>query len=79
MVKKFSGIQKEVLTLYRSCLRAVYEKPKENRANWFAYIHEEFGKYRNLPRRDFATIEHLLRVGNRRYEMYKSPLIKNVH
>lgn len=28
MVKKFSGIQKEVLTLYRSCLRAVYEKPK---------------------------------------------------
>lgn len=53
--------------------------PQENRSNWMRYVHEEFDKYRSVPRRDFATIEHLLRLGNRRYEMYKSPLIKNVH
>ncbi|GMM47879.1 Sdh6 protein [Pichia kluyveri] len=79
MAKKFSGLQKEALTLYRKCLRSVYEKPVENRQNWFSYIHSEFNKYRKVSRRDFATIEHLLRLGNRRYEMYKNPSIKNVH
>lgn len=28
MSRKFSGLQKEVLTLYRQCLRSVYEKPE---------------------------------------------------
>jgi len=42
------------------------------------YIHEEFGKYRKIPRHNFAAMEHLIRLGNRRYEMYKSELIKNV-
>ncbi|ODQ49189.1 hypothetical protein PICMEDRAFT_14663 [Pichia membranifaciens NRRL Y-2026] len=78
MVKKFSGLQREVLDLYRNCLRSLHQKPKENRRNWVNYIHEEFGKYRNVPRRDFGTIEHLIRVGHRRYEMYSDPSIKNV-
>jgi len=102
IARRFSGLQKEVLTLYRQCLRSVQLKPEvsilntswqishddidtnstslqENRQNWVKYIHDEFNKYRSVQRRDFATIEHLLRIGNRRYEMYKSPLIKNVH
>ena len=78
MARKLSGLQKQVLGLYRNCLRSIHEKPLENRSNWVQYIHSEFGKYRGISRRDFPTIEHLLRLGNRRYEMYKSPLIKNV-
>lgn len=27
MAKKFSGLQKEALTLYRNCVRSIYQKP----------------------------------------------------
>ncbi|GMM29345.1 Sdh6 protein [Martiniozyma asiatica (nom. inval.)] len=78
MSNKLSGLQREVLSLYRNCLRGIYQKPKQFHKNWFNYIHAEFNRHRNIPRRNFATVEHLLRVGTRRYEMYKSPDIKNV-
>lgn len=79
MAKKFSGIQRQVLDLYRNCIRAAYSKPVEFKQNWLNYIHDEFNKHRKIPRRNFSAIEHLLRVGDRRFEMYKSPLIKNVN
>lgn len=47
--------------------------------NWVNFIHGEFGKYRSLPKKEFGAIEHLLRVGHRRYDMYKSPDITDVH
>lgn len=75
---RFSGLQREVLSLYRSCIRAAYNKPIEYRQHWVGYVHEEFEKGRGIPRRDFGAIEYLLRTGRRRYEMYKSPDIKDV-
>ncbi|ODV85928.1 hypothetical protein CANARDRAFT_198106 [[Candida] arabinofermentans NRRL YB-2248] len=76
---KFSGLQKEVLSLYRSCLRATRNKPIEKRQHWVNFIHGEFGKYRSIPKRDFSAIEHLLRLGRRRMDMYASPLITDVN
>ncbi len=75
---RFSGLQKDVLTLYRECMRAAYAKPKENREHWVTFVHSQFNKYRNLPRRDFNTIEYLLRVGKKRYQMYKASDAKDV-
>ncbi|VEU20334.1 DEKNAAC101189 [Brettanomyces naardenensis] len=75
---RFSGLQKEVLSLYRDCLRAAFQKPIDRRQHWINYIHSEFNKSRNIPRRDFSTVEYLIRTGKRRYEMYKSPDIKDV-
>jgi succinate dehydrogenase assembly factor 1 len=76
---RLSGLQRDVLKLYRACIRAAYAKPKENRSHWVGYIHGEFAKYQSLPKKQFSVIEHLLRVGYRRYELYSSPQIKDIH
>lgn len=76
---RLSGLQREVLKLYRACMRSVYSKPVENREHWRGYIRAEFGKHHHLPKKSFNVIEHLLRVGRRRWEMYKDPNIKDVH
>ncbi|CAH2445875.1 Succinate dehydrogenase assembly factor [Komagataella phaffii CBS 7435] len=76
---KYSGLQKEVLKLYRSCIRQAYKKPTENQDHWVRFVHEQFDKYRAIPKRDFATIEHLLRTGHRRLEMYSNDNITDVH
>jgi len=75
---RFSGLQKDVLILYRECMRAAYAKPKENREHWVNFVHSQFNKYRHLPRRDFSTIEYLLRAGKKRYELYKASDAKDV-
>lgn len=76
---RLSGLQKEVLKLYRACMRSVKSKPEENQEHWRQYVREEFGKHRHLPKKSFSVIEHLLRVGHRRYDMYLSPAIKDIH
>lgn len=79
IIMKLSGLQKQVIHLYRACHRTVKTKPQENRAHWKSYIHTEFSKYKHLPKKQFGAIEHLLRVGDRRLEMYLSPQIKDIH
>ncbi|QLQ78413.1 hypothetical protein HG537_0A06600 [Torulaspora globosa] len=79
MVKRLSGLQKEVLHLYRACLRVAHTKPRANQAHFVQYTRQEFGKYKDLPKKDFTTIEHLLRVGRKRMESYSRPELKDIH
>lgn len=60
-------------------MRSVRTKPPENREHWRKYIREEFEKHHRLPKKSFSVIEHLLRVGHRRFEMYSNPTIKDIH
>ncbi|ODV81692.1 uncharacterized protein CANTADRAFT_45878 [Suhomyces tanzawaensis NRRL Y-17324] len=76
---RLSGLQREVLKLYRACIRSVHTKPVENRAHWRKYVRDEFTKNRNIPKKLFSVIEHLIRVGHRRFELYLSPHIKDIH
>lgn len=76
---RLSGLQREVLKLYRACFRSIKTKPHGTRDHWKAYIREEFEKHRSLPKKQFSVIEHLIRVGHRRYEMYLNPNIKDIH
>ncbi|KAF2206026.1 hypothetical protein GQ43DRAFT_406065 [Delitschia confertaspora ATCC 74209] len=75
---RLSGLQRDVLSLYRRCLRAVREKPSETRENFRSFIREEFHKNRDLDKKDFGTIEYLLRRGQRQLEMYQDPGITNI-
>ncbi|KAG0134804.1 complex 1 protein [Tuber indicum] len=80
---KRSGIQRDVLALYRLCLREAGKKPKvlreqEVQDNFRNYARENFRAHLDIDRRDFATIEHLLRVGQRKLEVYSQPGIKNI-
>lgn len=79
MARRLSGLQKEVLHLYRNSVRVAHTKPKQNQPHFIKYIREEFGKYKDLPRKDFTTIEHLLRVGNKRINLYSAPELKDIH
>ncbi|SCW02316.1 LAFE_0F03752g1_1 [Lachancea fermentati] len=79
MSRRVSGLQREVLQLYRQCIRAAHTKPKDNQPRFLKYIRSEFGQYKDLPRKEFSTIEHLLRVGHKRLEMYSAPELKDIH
>lgn len=75
---RLSGLQKDVLALYRLCLRAARRKPDENRANFEAFARREFDKNIDMDRKDFSTIEFLLRKGRRQLEIYDAPNITNI-
>lgn len=76
---RLSGLQREVLKLYRQCMRAVRKKPIDKQDHWRDYVRLEFAKYRHLPKKSFSVIEHLLRTGHRRCEMYLNPQIKDIN
>lgn len=74
-----SGIQNDVLNLYRACLRAVRTKPPETQDNWYAFIRSDFDQHMKVKKKDFATIEYHIRVGHRKLEQYAQPGIKAIH
>ncbi|PLB36319.1 complex 1 protein-domain-containing protein [Aspergillus taichungensis] len=75
---RLSGLQREVLSLYRKCLREIRKKPSDSRENFRSYTRKEFEKHRTLNKKDFNAIEYLLRKGHRQFEMYSSPGIRNI-
>jgi succinate dehydrogenase assembly factor 1 len=43
------------------------------------YRRREFQRNKAVDKKDFAAVEFLLRMGNRRLEMYSDPGITNIH
>lgn len=74
-----SGLQKDVIHLYRACLRAVRTKPADTQDNWYAYVRNSFDEHMKVKKKDFATIEYHLRIGNRKLEQYAQPGITAIH
>ncbi|EED20368.1 heat shock protein, putative [Talaromyces stipitatus ATCC 10500] len=77
-MRRLSGLQREVLSLYRKCLREVRKKPQNTRDNFRAFAQAEFRKQLDVNKKDFSTIEHLLRKGHKQLETYSSPGIRNI-
>uniref|UniRef100_A0A060TDB6 ARAD1D49610p n=1 Tax=Blastobotrys adeninivorans TaxID=409370 RepID=A0A060TDB6_BLAAD len=75
---RHSGLQKDVLNLYRRCIRAVHKKPAENQRGFLLFVRQSFHQYESLPRKDFGTIEHLLRKGNKMLELYSNPNVRKI-
>ncbi|EJP62993.1 complex 1 protein (LYR family) protein [Beauveria bassiana ARSEF 2860] len=81
---RLSGLQKEVLALYRHCLRESRKKPEvpavpyPNAFNRIFKLLREFAKSRDIDKRDFAAIEFLLRKGKRQLQVYSSSGIKDI-
>ncbi|KAF8475862.1 complex 1 protein-domain-containing protein [Kalaharituber pfeilii] len=69
-MKRLTGLQREVLSLYRTCLREARKKPEATRQNFIRFARDEFRSHLSIDRKDFDTIEHLLRVGRRKLEVY---------
>ncbi|KAI8890680.1 hypothetical protein K501DRAFT_168006 [Backusella circina FSU 941] len=75
---KRSGLQSEVIHFYRKCFKAAREKPLESQPRFHAFIRKEF-KEHNIKRSDFATIEYMLRKGQKQLETYSQKGIKDIH
>ena len=75
---RLSGLQRDVLALYRRCLRAARVKPVETRWNFESFARREFEKNLHLDKKDFGAIEFLLRKGDRQLEMYQASNITNI-
>ncbi|KAF1358078.1 hypothetical protein EJ07DRAFT_125452 [Lizonia empirigonia] len=76
---RLSGLQRDVLSLYRKCLRAVREKPSDTRSHFREFARAEFHKNQGVGKKDFGTIEYLLRRGRRQLETYQDPGIRDLH
>ncbi|EXJ96054.1 hypothetical protein A1O1_01180 [Capronia coronata CBS 617.96] len=74
-----SGLQREVLKLYRQCLRAAGKKPEATRDNFRMVARREFRKNQMVDKKDFAAVETLLRMGSRKLELYSSEGVKDIH
>ncbi|VVB02761.1 unnamed protein product [Arabis nemorensis] len=71
---KLSGMQKQVLSLYRGFLRAARLKPIEDRKRIEMIVSTEFRRNsKEVDRKNFQYIEYLLRLGNKQLDQLKSP------
>ena len=77
-MQRLSGLQRDVLALYRRSLRAARLKPPETRPNFESFARRELEKSIHLDKKDFGAIEFLLRKGERQLEMYASSNITDV-
>ena len=77
-MQRLSGLQRDVLALYRQCLRAARLKPAETRQNFERFARKEFDKHRDFDKKDFGAIELFLRRGRRQLEIYEAPTITNI-
>ncbi|KAL1955036.1 hypothetical protein VTO42DRAFT_327 [Malbranchea cinnamomea] len=75
---RLSGLQREVLSLYRQCLRAIRKKPAESQGNFRRFARQEFQKNLSISKKDFNAIEYLIRKGHRQLDMYSSPGVRNI-
>lgn len=80
MVRKINGLQKRALSLYKEFIRMSYTKPKVNQANFRYYSHQLFQEnFNKINRKDFTTIEHLLRFGEKKLELLSNKSVKNIN
>jgi succinate dehydrogenase assembly factor 1 len=68
---RLSGLQKQVLSLYRDCLRAARKNggPKSSAVE---FVRSEFHAKAKVDRLDFQRIEFLLRTGKRKLEDFSA-------
>ncbi|KAF8073693.1 hypothetical protein FPV67DRAFT_1478939 [Lyophyllum atratum] len=67
-----SGLQKEVLALYRRALRMVHSKPLHTRPKFLLFVRYAFRTNAStISPRNVSAIEHLLRKGKRQIEIYE--------
>ncbi|KAH6912701.1 hypothetical protein BKA70DRAFT_1264691 [Coprinopsis sp. MPI-PUGE-AT-0042] len=72
-----SGLQKEVLALYRRALRLVRTKPESSRPNWRLYWRYTFHTNSKVSVRNVSAIEHLIRKTTKQLEMHEDPGVKD--
>lgn len=72
---QLSGLQKQVLGLYRGFLRAARLKAPDERRKIEGIISAEFRRNsKDISRKNFLQIEYLIRRGKKQLEQLNSPV-----
>lgn len=77
-VRRLSGLQRQVLGLYRDVLRAARTKDAEARASIQQYARSEIDSHMNVDRKNHQLIEHLVRKGRRQLDLLRQPSVTGV-
>ncbi|KAK7689997.1 hypothetical protein QCA50_006639 [Cerrena zonata] len=78
MTVQHSGLQKEVLALYRRALRMVQTKPPPVQPKFRLFVQHTFKTQAfSLSPKDISAIEHLLRKGKKQLEVYEDPKVRD--
>ncbi|OAX44293.1 hypothetical protein K503DRAFT_861530 [Rhizopogon vinicolor AM-OR11-026] len=78
MSARKSGLQKDVLALYRRALRMVRTKPALTQPKFLLFLRYTFHtQASSVSPRNIAAIEHLLRRGKRQLEIYEQPSVRD--
>jgi len=73
-----SGLQKEVLALYRRALRMVNSKQPPARPKFRLFVRYTFHmNASSISPRDISAVEHLVRKGERQLEVYEDPSVRD--
>eukprot|EP01031_Cornospumella_fuschlensis_P037011 gene37011-44910_t len=70
---KLSGLQLDVLKLYRSLLRSARKKSALNSDLYNFVCHEFRDKARSVGRLEFIKIEHMIRQGYKQKKLMEMP------
>lgn len=76
-MQQHSGLQKQVLNLYRRCLRAANKKEDSERS--IKFVKEQFRKNSNeIDRKEFQRIEYYIRKGEKQLKVLSNPNVKGI-
>ncbi|EPQ54444.1 hypothetical protein GLOTRDRAFT_76958 [Gloeophyllum trabeum ATCC 11539] len=76
--RKLSGLQRDVLALYRRALRMVRTKPPVVQPKFRLFVRYTFhAQARAVSPRNISAIEHLLRRGRNQLEMYEQSQVRD--
>ncbi|ORY88478.1 hypothetical protein BCR35DRAFT_301629 [Leucosporidium creatinivorum] len=81
MVRRVTGLQRQVYSLYKRSLKMIASKPLETRPGWFAFVSHQFRHPTlggGLRRKDVGAIEYYLRRGEKMLEQFQSTGAKSV-
>jgi succinate dehydrogenase assembly factor 1 len=68
-----SGVQLEVLGLFRQLLRAVHAKGAETKSFGAQHVRKEFEQHRGVKKTNIQLIEHLIRAGRKQLARLSDP------
>ncbi|WVQ63864.1 uncharacterized protein L199_002020 [Kwoniella botswanensis] len=72
-----SGLQQDVINLYRQGVRNAMSKTPESRPNFLLHLRYNF-RHPQLRQRDYTAIEHQLRKMSRTLEMLSEPSTQRI-
>ena len=78
--KQFSGIQREVFSVYRQIIREAYKKDPEARTSIISQARHEFRTNGDeIKRSDYQLIEHNIRRARKHITLIKMPGFRGVN